>query len=77
MNIVTIPKKLAKEDDLIVVPRKEYEALLRVRAIEEFEPTIAQKKALIMAESHFRRRKTLSYDELTRKLGFGGRPQRF
>jgi hypothetical protein len=30
MKIVTIPKKLASQDDLIVIPRKEYEALLRV-----------------------------------------------
>ena len=74
MNVVTIPKKLAKEGDLIVLPRKEYEALINARAIEEFEPTIAQKKALIMAESNFRRRKTLSYDELTSKLGFRDRP---
>lgn len=29
MLTVTIPKKLAKKDDLIVLPRKEYEALLQ------------------------------------------------
>ena len=31
MAVVTIPKKLTKGDDLVVLPRKEYEALLRVK----------------------------------------------
>lgn len=31
MPTVTIPKKLSKNDDLIVVPRKEYEALIRAK----------------------------------------------
>lgn len=29
MNTVTIPRRIAKNDDLIVVPRKKYEQLLR------------------------------------------------
>jgi hypothetical protein len=28
MNILTIPRKFTKKDDLIVIPRKDYEALL-------------------------------------------------
>lgn len=32
MATVTIPKKLAKEGDLIVVPRRNYERLLRIAA---------------------------------------------
>ncbi|MBI2639808.1 MAG: hypothetical protein HYW90_02860 [Candidatus Sungbacteria bacterium] len=31
MAIITIPKKLARKDDLVVIPRKEYEILLRRR----------------------------------------------
>lgn len=27
MNIITIPKKIAGDDDLIVIPRKEYERM--------------------------------------------------
>lgn len=30
MDAITIPKKLARNGDLIVVPRKEYEELLRI-----------------------------------------------
>lgn len=72
MNTITIPKKLARNDDLIVVPRKEYEALVELRAIKEFVPTKAQKRALIRAEANLKNRKTLSYNELAQKLGFAG-----
>lgn len=66
MNTTTIPKKMAKKDDLVVIPRKEYEALLRLKNVREFSPTSAQKKALVRAEKNFRKGKTLSYNELTK-----------
>ncbi len=72
MNTITIPKKLARKGDLIVVPRKEYEALLllkRFKEFAEFAPTPAQKKALTKAENNFRKGKSLSYYELAKKLG--------
>ncbi len=70
MNTITIPKKIASRDDLIIIPRKEYEALLELRRFKEFSPTAIQKKALARAESNFRSGKTLSYHELVKKLGF-------
>jgi len=70
MATITIPKELAKQDDLVVIPRKEYEALLELRKIREFMPSEAQKKALKRAESNFRLGKTLSYNELAKKLEF-------
>ncbi len=70
MNTITIPRKLAGRDDLIVIPRREYEALLEFKKFKEFRPTPAQKKALTQAESNFRRGKTLSYYGLVKKLGF-------
>lgn len=69
MKTITIPKKLANRDDLIVIPRKEYEALLELKKIKEFVPTSVQKRALAKAESNFRKGKTLSYRELVKKLG--------
>ncbi len=69
MNTITIPRKLAAHDDLVVIPRKEYEALLALKKSKEFTPTLAQKKALQRAERNFLNRKTLSYHELTGKLG--------
>lgn len=70
MPTVTISKKLAKRGDFIVVPRKEYEALLELKKIKEFIPTVAQKKALARAESNLKQGKTLSYNEAVKKLGF-------
>ena len=70
MNTVTIPKKIANSDDLVVVPRKEYEALLELKSAKEFVPTQPQRRALVRAERNFKRGKTLSYGELVEKLGF-------
>ena len=70
MTIVTIPKKLAQKDDLVVIPRKEYEFLLELKTVKEFAPTVIQKKALVRAEANLKKGKTLSYNELVRKLGF-------
>ena len=70
MPTLTIPRKLMRGDDLIVVSRKEYDALTALRKVAEFIPTAAQKKALAKAEHNLKAGKTLSYDELVRKLGF-------
>lgn len=70
MTTVTIPKKLARQGDLVVIPRKEYEALLKLRKIREFIPSIAQRRALNRAENNFRLGRTLSYNELAKRLGF-------
>ncbi|MBI2604350.1 MAG: hypothetical protein HYW56_02290 [Candidatus Harrisonbacteria bacterium] len=70
MSTITIPKKFAAKDDLVVIPRREYEALLELKKFKEFDPTVTQKKALLRAENNFRAGKTLSYHELAKKLGF-------
>ena len=71
MTKVLIPKELAAEDDLVVIPKSEYEALTVFKKIQEFRPTAAQKRSLVQAERNFRKGKTLSYDELAKRLGFG------
>ncbi|OHA09518.1 MAG: hypothetical protein A3B37_00840 [Candidatus Sungbacteria bacterium RIFCSPLOWO2_01_FULL_59_16] len=70
MNTFTIPRKLAEKDDLIVIPRKEYEALLGLKKIREFIPTAAQKKALIRARKNRKIGKYLTVDEIRRNLEF-------
>jgi len=54
----------------MVLPRKEYEALLGMKKIKEFKPTSSQKKALMKAEINLKKNKTISYNELASKLGF-------
>ncbi|NOY35501.1 MAG: hypothetical protein GXP44_01095 [bacterium] len=34
MSVLTIPKNLIKNDDLVVIPRKEYEAFLELREVK-------------------------------------------
>ena len=70
MTTITIPKKLARKDDLIVMPRREYESLLKRKVMQEFTLTAAQRKSLNRAMKNLRAGKTLSYDEFVRKLGF-------
>lgn len=55
--------------DLVLVPRKEYESFLEFKKIKEFTPTVAERRALRRAELNLKKGKTLSYDELVRKLG--------
>ena len=70
MNTITIPKNLAKKDDLVVIPRREYEALLALRQVREFVPTAAQKRALLQARKNRKEGRYLTINELRKKLGF-------
>lgn len=41
MNTITIPKSLIKNDDLVIIPRLEYEGLLkRILVVEDNENTL-------------------------------------
>ena len=70
---VTIPQKLTKKGDLVVIPRKEYEEISHwykiFKQFKEFTPTPTQKRALTQAEKKFKQKKTISYRELAKKLG--------
>jgi len=70
MAPVIIPNKIASRDDLVVIPKKEYDALLTFKKYKEFKATIAERKALARAENNFKKGRTLSYHELVKKLGF-------
>ena len=69
MRAVTIPRALSKEGDLVVIPRKEYEKLLQLKKIREFQPTAKHKDALKRAERNLKNGKTLSYDAVAKTLG--------
>lgn len=71
MNVVTIPKKLAQKDDLVVIPRKEYEGLLRGRPklipVARLTPTEA--RAIERSEKELARGDYITLDELEHELG--------
>lgn len=70
MATITIPKKITKGEELVVIPRKEYEELLELKKIPEFQPTSAQKKALTRARKNRQKGNFLTFNELKQKLGF-------
>ncbi len=70
MSTITIPKKITKGTELVVIPKKDYEKLLSQKTITEFQPTEADKKALVRARKKRAAGKFLTIDELKQKLGF-------
>lgn len=73
MNTITIPKNLIKNDDLIVLPRKEYEELYQWKEVAKlfkiFTPTIAQKRDLKKAREDYKQKKYITLNEFKYKLG--------
>ena len=69
MRTVIIPKALAQEGELVLIPRKEYEALLRLKKVREFQPTATQKRALAIAQRNLKKGKTLTYGAFAQALG--------
>ncbi len=72
MTTITIPKNISpKSTDLVAIPRKEYEELLRVRLrrIPEVELTRIQKKKLAQVRANMAKGTYLTIDELEQRLG--------
>lgn len=72
MMPITIPKNITKGEELVVIPRKEYEEFSRwkgtVKLFKSFIPTSAQKKDLRNARKEYMLGKYLTFHELKRKL---------
>lgn len=75
MTVLTIPKKMVKED-LVIISRKEYETLLfrAPRIVDEIPMTVSEKRALAQARKNLKEGKTLSLNEFARKMGVRSRP---
>ena len=68
MNVVNVPSKVTKGEDLVIILKKEYEELSVLKKIYEFSPTAAQKRALRIARASRKKGDTLTLNELRRKL---------
>lgn len=66
---LTIPQKLTQGKELIVIPLEEYEALVELRKIYEFQPTNNQKRVLKNARKNRKKGEVITLHELKRKLG--------
>ena len=71
MNVITIPRKLAQKGDLVVVPRREYEALVRKQPkyIPVVGLTASEKRMIARSEKEFVRGEYLTLEELEHELG--------
>lgn len=68
MTPVTISKELIKKGDLVLIPRTEYEDLLRLRKIREVKMSTSQKRALKRARKNRAAGRFLTLHEFERKL---------
>lgn len=68
MNAITIPKSLAGNDDLVLLPRNEYESLV-AHTIGGVKLTKAERQDLERARKSRASGELLSYDDFIRELG--------
>lgn len=70
MTTITIPKEMAKMNDLIAIPRKRYEEFLELeKTISVVNFTASDKKALAEARKNKKKGNLLTFNELKGKLG--------
>jgi hypothetical protein len=69
MDTITIPRDMVKRDDLVIIPRKEYEEFLEIRkAITVFQPTLSDKRELKGARQEMRKGNYLTIQQLKNEL---------
>lgn len=80
MATLTIPRQLTKGDELVVIPRREYEEFSEWRdtfgGLKEFTPTSALKLDLKRARAEYRRGKFLTLNEFKRRMAASGKRKR-
>lgn len=76
MAIFTIPKNLVKQGELVVIPKKEYEELLRRRVIPTATLSSAEKRALARGRKEIASGEYISLDKLEHELGLTRRKKR-
>ena len=71
MTTITILGKAKKTQELIAIPRKEYEEFSRwkkMEAVKEFIPSTAEKKDLEQARKEYKAGEHISLEELEHEL---------
>ena len=63
MNVVTVPQKITKGEELVIIPRKEYEAFLRLKKNGNSNIVVKRDKSFKVPKRHEK-----FYDELDKKL---------
>lgn len=70
MPTITIPENLINNDDLVVIPRREYESLVyfKMKKIGEIELTAKQKKSISQSEKELKNKEYFTLNELEQHL---------
>ncbi len=72
MSMIMIPKNLIKNDDLVIIPRKEYEEFYQWKEVAKlfkiFVPTTAEKMELKKAREDYQQRKYFTLHEFKQRL---------
>lgn len=66
---ITIPSKLTSGKELVIIPKEDYEDLLNLKELYEFQPTSKHKETLLRARKNRKKGKVLTIGELKQKLG--------
>jgi len=70
MTTITIPKKITKGEELVIIPRKEYKEFLRLqKAIPLIKLTPPQKRELEQAREEYKRGEYITLSQLEHELG--------
>ena len=71
MNVVTIPKKLAQKGELVLIPRKEYEILIRrqPKFIPVADLSASEKRAIARSEKELARGEYITLGDFEHELG--------
>ena len=67
---IAIPKELSKNEDLMVIPRSDYEEFLQLKKIIPLvELTPSERKAIKQAKKEIKQGKYLTLNQLKNELG--------
>ncbi len=69
VKVIAIPKELSKKGDLVIIPRSDYEELLRLKkVIPLVKPTLSEKKAIKIGRKEIGKGKYLTLNQLKNEL---------
>lgn len=76
MSTITIPKNLIKNDDLVILPKKEYENLINKRVIPVARLTSSERNSLHQSRKEMARGEYITLEELEHDLETAYRKKR-
>jgi hypothetical protein len=70
MSVITIPKQLMREKELVLIPKKEYDEFLGLKkVIKTVKPNAAEKRVIERGRRAVAKGDFVTLDELKKELG--------